>query len=76
MDGFTNSLHFALKLRCDAGLYELFTGKYCGRGPHPKYGGKVEVRRRKRNTSKFVRISMLKRELVYLLCYLVTLHLF
>ena len=25
-------LHFVSKLRCDAALYEPFTGKYCGRG--------------------------------------------
>ena len=29
-------LHFVSKLRYDAALYEPFTGKYCGRGPHPK----------------------------------------
>jgi len=36
-------LHFVSKLRYDAALYEPFTGKYCGRGPHPKYGNKVDV---------------------------------
>ena len=29
-------LHFVSKLRWDAALYEPFTGKYSGRGPHPK----------------------------------------
>jgi putative transposase len=36
-------LHFVSKLRWDAALYEPFTGKYRGRGPHPKYGDKVDV---------------------------------
>jgi len=40
-------LHFVSKLRCDAALYEPFTGRYCGRGPHPKYGEKVDVRKMK-----------------------------
>jgi putative transposase len=37
-------LHFISKLRHDAALYEPFSGKYRGRGPHPKYGDKVDVR--------------------------------
>ena len=41
-------LHLISKLRHDAALYEPFTGKYSGRGPHPKYGAKVDVRRRKK----------------------------
>jgi hypothetical protein len=36
-------LQFVSKLRSDAALYEPFTGKYRGRGPHPKYGDKVDV---------------------------------
>jgi len=39
-----SGLHFVSKLRWDAALYEPFTGKYRGRGPHPKYGDKVDVR--------------------------------
>jgi putative transposase len=38
-------IHLISKLRHDAALYEPFTGKYAGRGPHPKYGAKVDVRR-------------------------------
>jgi len=38
-------LHLISKLRHDAALYEPFTGRYSGRGPHPKYGAKVDVRR-------------------------------
>jgi len=38
-------LHFVSKLRSDAALYEPFTGKYGGRGAHPKYGDKVDVRK-------------------------------
>jgi putative transposase len=45
-------LHFVSKLRCDAALYEPFTGKYCGRGPHPKYGDKVNVRKMKKKYLK------------------------
>jgi len=41
-------LHFVSKLRSDAALYEPFTGKYCGRGAHPKYGDKVDVRKLKK----------------------------
>ena len=45
-------LHFVSKLRWDAALYEPFTGKYRGRGPHPKYGDKVEVRKLKKKYLK------------------------
>ena len=45
-------LHFISKLRCDAALYEPFTGKYSGRGRHPKYGAKVDVRKMKRKYLK------------------------
>ena len=41
-------LHFVSKLRYDAALYEPFAGKYCGHGPHPKYGDKVDVRKMKK----------------------------
>jgi putative transposase len=45
-------LHFVSKLRYDAALYEPFTGKYCGHGPHPKYGDKVDVRKMKKKYLK------------------------
>ena len=45
-------LHFVSKLRSDAALYEPFTGKYCGRGPHPKYGDKVDVCKMKKKYLK------------------------
>jgi putative transposase len=45
-------LHFVSKLRWDAALYEPFTGKYRGRGPHPKYGDKVDVRKMKKKYLK------------------------
>ena len=45
-------LQFVSKLRWDAALYEPFTGKYPGRGPHPKYGDKVDVRRMKKDYLK------------------------
>jgi putative transposase len=45
-------LHFVSKLRSDAALYEPFTGKYGGRGPHPKYGDKVHVRKMKKKYLK------------------------
>jgi putative transposase len=41
-------VHLISKLRHDAALYEPFTGKYLGRGPRPKYGAKVDVRRMKK----------------------------
>jgi len=45
-------LHFVSKLRCDAALYEPFTGRYGGHGPHPKYGDKVNVRKLKKKYLK------------------------
>lgn len=45
-------LHFVSKLRSDAALYEPFTGKYCGRGAHPKYGDKVVVHKMKKKYLK------------------------
>ena len=45
-------LHFVSKLRSDAALYEPFTGKYCGRGAHPKYGDKVNIRKMKKKYLK------------------------
>jgi len=36
------NLHLISKLRCDAALYFPYTGPYAGRGPHRKYGAKVE----------------------------------
>jgi hypothetical protein len=35
-------LHLISKLRCDAALYCPYTGPYAGRGPHRKYGDKLE----------------------------------
>src|SRR3989441_4080151 len=35
-------LHLISKLRCDAALYVPYTGPYAGRGPHRKYGAKVD----------------------------------
>ena len=35
-------LHLISKLRCDAALYFPYTGPYAGRGPHRKYGPKVD----------------------------------
>jgi len=45
-------LQFVSKLRWDAALYEPFTGKYRGHGPHPKYGDKVDVRQMKKEYLK------------------------
>jgi len=45
-------LQYVSKLRSDAALYEPFTGKYRGRGPHPKYGVKVDVRQLKKKYLK------------------------
>ena len=36
------NLHLISKLRCDAALYFPYTGPYAGRGPHRKYGPKVD----------------------------------
>jgi len=45
-------LQLVSKLRFDAALYEPFAGKYRGRGPHPKYGDKVDVRTMKKKYLK------------------------
>jgi hypothetical protein len=37
-----NNLHLISKLRCDAALYFPYLGPYAGRGPHRKYGDKVD----------------------------------
>ena len=37
-----DNLHLISKLRCDAALYFPYTGPYAGRGPHRKYGDKVD----------------------------------
>jgi putative transposase len=37
-----NNLHLISKLRCDAALYFPYAGSYAGRGPHRKYGDKVD----------------------------------
>lgn len=37
-----NNLHLISKLRCDAALYFPYTGPYAGRGPHRKYGHKID----------------------------------
>jgi putative transposase len=36
------ALHLISKLRCDAALYLPYTGPYAGRGPHRKYGRKID----------------------------------
>ena len=40
----TSGLHLVSKLRCDAKLYLPYTGPYCGRGPHRKYGDRLDYR--------------------------------
>jgi putative transposase len=35
-------LHLISKLRCDAALYLPYAGPYAGRGPHRKYGSKLD----------------------------------
>jgi len=45
-------LQFVSKLRHDAALYEPFSGTYRGRGPHPKYGDKVDVHKMKKKYLK------------------------
>ena len=45
-------LQLVSKFRSDAALYEPFAGKYCGHGPHPKYGEKVDVRKMKKKYLK------------------------
>jgi hypothetical protein len=47
-----SGLHFVSKLRQDAALFDPFTGKYRGHGPHPKYGDKVDVRKMKKEDLK------------------------
>jgi DDE superfamily endonuclease len=37
-----SNLHLISKLRCDAALYLPYTGLYAGRGPHRKYGSKLD----------------------------------
>jgi hypothetical protein len=37
-------LHLISKLRCDAALYAPYDGPYAGRGPHRKYGAKLDYR--------------------------------
>jgi putative transposase len=37
-----HNLHLISKLRCDAALYFPYTGPYAGRGPHRKYGAKLD----------------------------------
>jgi len=41
-------LQLVSKFRSDAALYASFTGQYCGHGPHPTYGDKVDVRTMKK----------------------------
>src|SRR5215467_11784042 len=36
------NMHLITKLRCDAALYFPYTGLYAGRGPHRKYGPKID----------------------------------
>lgn len=38
------SLHLISKLRYDSALFFPFTGEYSGRGPHPKYGDRINYR--------------------------------
>lgn len=45
-------LQLVSKFRSDAALFEPFTGKYCGHGPHPTFGDKVDVRRMKKKYLK------------------------
>jgi putative transposase len=52
-----SGLQFVSKLRCDAAVYEPFTGQYRGRGPHPKYGDKVDVRKMKKKYLKSDKID-------------------
>ena len=39
------NLHLISKLRSDAALFPAFEGKHPGRGPKPKYGEKIDVRK-------------------------------
>ena len=45
-------LQLVSKFRSDAALFEPFTGTYCGHGPHPTYGDKVDVRSMKKKYLK------------------------
>jgi len=45
-------LQLVSKFRSDAALFEPFTGTYCGHGPHPTYGDKVDVRTMKKKYLK------------------------
>jgi len=45
-------LQLVSKFRSDVALFEPFTGKYCGHGPHPTYGDKVDVRSMKKKYLK------------------------
>lgn len=45
-------LQLVSKFRSDAALFEPFTGKYCGHGPHPTYGDKVDARAMKKKYLK------------------------
>jgi len=45
-------LQLVSKFRSDAALFEPFTGRYCGHGPHPTYGDKVDVRSMKKKYLK------------------------
>lgn len=47
-----SGLHLVSKLRWDASLYAPFSGKYRGRGPHPKYGDKIDVHKMKKKYLK------------------------
>lgn len=39
------NLHLISKLRHNAALYFAFEGEHCGRGPKPKYGDRIDVRK-------------------------------
>jgi len=52
-----SGLQFVSKLRHDAALYEPFSGTYCGHGPHPKYGDKINVRKMKKKYLKTDKIE-------------------
>lgn len=49
---FQTGLQLVSKFRSDAALFEPFKGKYCGHGPHPTYGDKVDVRTMKKKYLK------------------------
>jgi len=58
-------LQFVSKLRWDAALYEPFSGKYRGRGPHPKYGDKVDVHKMKKKYLKSDKVEKGIRTRIY-----------